>query len=365
MCKKQLPACGNKKELNFQKPLSLIHVTRHELSPFQAKAMNFLVYLHVTNKYNYNSEHSPSQEMLPLFSEDQKKGKYQIPLTYMKKELGINTRNKSHLVKQIEGLACTGMRFKIVEINDEKNTHKYKVSGSMSYLDVIEVKGEYVTYTLGEAYQAHIDELVSNSNTRYAYLNLGLVSQLKSKFSIGLYELLHGYSNGRFPKIRLTLLSDLLGFPRDYLTDMHKLKEKVLSPAIKELNDTKEMFVNYEIFDEAGTKLIKFNKSICIEAQVANDDKNFFLWLANKKNPDAKNKEGYANKLKKEHEQGNIENIERLKQEFEEETNPEIFTLDYILLKEIGVPIKNSYIQMNSGYFRKYKIGRASCRERV
>lgn len=344
---------NKKSELSFKKPLSLIHVTRHGLNPFQAKAMNYLVYIHVTNRYLHNNEYNPSPELLPLFGEEQKKGRYLIKFSDLTKALKLNTRNKAHLVKEIEGLACTGMRYKEVEINDEKNTHKYTRSGSMTYLDTIEVKGEYVAYTLGEAYQIHIDELISNVNTRYAYLNLDLVSQMRSKYSIALYEILNGYSDGRFPKIKLTLLSELLGFSREYISDIYQLKRRVIEPAIKELNETNEMHVTYEIFEENGKKLIKFNKISCIDALPS--QKDFFLWLANKKNPEAKNKEAYANKLRQEYEAGNLQDFDNFKTQYDEELNPELLTFEYVIKKELNVSISEIYIQMKGKYYEKYE----------
>ncbi|MGE4456723.1 MAG: replication initiation protein [Arcobacteraceae bacterium] len=346
-------------ELNFQKPLSLIHVTRHELNPFQAKALNYFVYLHVTNKYlNNNNNYNPSPELLPLFGEEQKKGEYLIRFSDLTKTLKINTRNKAHLVKEIEGLACTGMKYKEVEINDEKNTHKFTRSGSMSYLDTIDIKGEYISYTLGNKYQVHIDELISNSSTRYAYLNLGLISQLRSKYAIALYEILNGHSDGRFPKIKLTLFSELMGFPKEYLLDVYKLKEKVIKPAVRELNETREMIVTYDIFEESGIKLIKFNKKSCI-IDVQQPNKDFFLWLTNKKNPDAKNKEAYANKLRQEYEAGNLQDFDNFKTQYDEELNPELLTFDYIIKKELNVPISEIYIQMKGKYYEKYETLRS------
>ena len=73
------------------------------------------------------------------------------------------------------------------------------------------------------------------------------VTQLKSKYSIRLYELLIAWREvGKMPQIELSDFREKLGIDADEYVRMSDFKIRVLEPSIKQINEHTDIIVTYE-----------------------------------------------------------------------------------------------------------------------
>ena len=103
------------------------------------------------------------------------------------------------------------------------------------------------TATLEVTFAPDVVPLITRLEQHFTSYQLKQVIQLKSKYSIRLYELLIAWREvGKVPQIELSDFREKLGIDADEYVRMSDFKVRVLEPSIKQINEHTDILVTYE-----------------------------------------------------------------------------------------------------------------------
>lgn len=103
------------------------------------------------------------------------------------------------------------------------------------------------TATLEVTFAPDVVPLITRLEQHFTSYQLKQVTQLKSKYSIRLYELLIAWREvGKVPQIELSDFREKLGIDADEYVRMSDFKVRVLEPSIKQINEHTDIIVTYE-----------------------------------------------------------------------------------------------------------------------
>ena len=207
--------------------ISLSPVSKH-LSTIQYKYYDILL---------YNAKE--------IIAKTGKTDKFEIKMSKLKKMAGDNTtqnkRSKEYLIKLMD-LTCT--------YNILGKEGKMEQNGIFALVAGIDIKTKPGTVIYSFPHQV-IEVLVEGL---FAKIDMSLIKEFKSKYSIKLYELCKDYENSpRFPEITMDKLGRLLDYEYDRI---ERIKSCVLNPAIEEINnnDNVGFFVRYALLKSSENK---------------------------------------------------------------------------------------------------------------
>ena len=184
-----------------------------------------------------------------MIAKNGKTDKFKIKLSTLKKMAGDdnrtqNKRTKEYLTKLMD-LSCT--------YNILGKEGKMEQNGIFALVAGIDIKTKPGTVIYSFPHQV-IEVLVEGL---YAKIDMSLIKEFKSKYSIKLYELCKDYENSpRFPEISIEKLGRLLDYKYDRI---ERIKSCVLNPAIEEINKNEKVdfFVRYAILKSSENKQFK------------------------------------------------------------------------------------------------------------
>lgn len=117
------------------------------------------------------------------------------------------------------------------------------------------------TATLEVTFAPDVVPLITRLEQHFTSYQLKQVTQLKSKYSIRLYELLIAWREvGKVPQIELSDFREKLGIDADEYVRMSDFKVRVLEPSIKQINDHTDIKAEYEQH-KRGRSIIGFSFS--------------------------------------------------------------------------------------------------------
>ena len=103
------------------------------------------------------------------------------------------------------------------------------------------------TATLEVTFAPDVVPLITRLEQHFTSYQLKQVIQLKSKYSIRLYELLIAWREvGKVPQIELSDFREKLGIDADEYVRMSDFKVRVLEPSIKQINEHTDITASYE-----------------------------------------------------------------------------------------------------------------------
>jgi len=184
---------------------------------------------------------------------------FSISLKELKNILNVseNDKHNNYYKKLLKKLYNTTVMYNILD--------KDKIINGMAHLldnldFKIDTKTKEVTvfYTIPLIIKKSLISIIhGDPEALYARINLAIIKGLKSKYSIILYELCIDYQNAEVPEMSIMQFKQIFGIygKKTYDTFFFKIRERVLDPAIKELNENPniEFTVNYELFKKANT----------------------------------------------------------------------------------------------------------------
>lgn len=107
--------------------------------------------------------------------------------------------------------------------------------------------------------------------------DLKYIINMKSEYSIRIYELLKQYEKVGSRTFDLKELREVLEVPKSYLYS--NMKRKVLNVAMKEINELSDIYINFEeIKPSRSVTGLKFN--IIANIDNSQDDKRFLKWVS-------------------------------------------------------------------------------------
>ena len=165
---------------------------------------------------------------------------HRVSIAELAEKLGFKSRNQEHLKEMLKALTeCT------VEWNT-LGKDKKEVWGVASLLASAEIEKGICTY----AFAPHLRLKLYNPRV-YAKLNLRLQNRFTDRHALILWEVCFDYfdtarSYGETPFIPLEKFRELMGVAADRYPEFKTLNQCVIKPAVKEINDLTNFFVEVE-----------------------------------------------------------------------------------------------------------------------
>jgi len=165
---------------------------------------------------------------------------HRVSVVELAEKLGFNSRNQEHLKDMLKALTeC------IVEWNTLGKDQK-QVWGVASLLASAEIEKGICTY----AFAPHLRLKLYNPRV-YAKLNLRLQNRFSDRHALILWELCFDYFDaardaGETPFIPLAKFRELMGVVDDVYPAFKTLNQCVIKPAVKEINELTNFFVEVE-----------------------------------------------------------------------------------------------------------------------
>ncbi|MFO7642179.1 MAG: replication initiation protein [Candidatus Competibacteraceae bacterium] len=201
---------------NLKKHIAAIHIN-NRLTLTQRKASNVLLY----NAY---------ENLLTARV-------HRIRVKDLAEAIGFNTHNLEPLKEALKTLARTVLEWNIL---DENGAHEE--CGATTLLAQAVIKGGFCTY----AYSPDLCEKLYRPEI-YALLNLSIQRKFSSGYALALYENCLRYRRiGTTGWIGLDNLKRLLGLGENdaYYQDFRKFNDKIIKPAVRQVNETSDLFLD-------------------------------------------------------------------------------------------------------------------------
>ena len=165
---------------------------------------------------------------------------HRVSVVELTEKLGFNSRDYDHLKRTLESLVEYIVEWNVL------GKDKKQIWGVASLLASAEIENGICTYS----FAPHLRYKLYNPRI-YTKLNLRLQNRFTSRYALILWELCFDYfdtarNQGETPFISLEKFRELMGIaPDDYPIFKH-LNHRVIKPAIKEINELPNFFVEIE-----------------------------------------------------------------------------------------------------------------------
>ena len=216
----------------LQKPSGIIAI-RVDLNTIQRKFYNALLY-------------TAKQDL----KKDINKNEFTVTLTDLKTMLrkdGEADKNNSYYIAKLKELKRKDAEYNILG----KDQNDWDIEGIVSLVSDLRIKKHkktdrvVITFELANI----IKRALIDPEGIYANINLVIVAGLKSRYAIILYELVKDYEKVEIPEMTIEDFRKLFNVENKYSGRMDNLRNKVLEPAIRELNGNEnvDFLVSYEL----------------------------------------------------------------------------------------------------------------------
>lgn len=173
---------------------------------------------------------------------DPKIQEFKARFSEVKKFAGLaNETNSKYIKSNLKTLQETAVEYNIL------NKDKEEEWGQFSLLSEVKIKheDEFIYFAFPPTIMHNI-----KMPSVYALLNIGIISSLRSKYSIAIYELLQDYKKIGKIKLNLYTFKKLAGILDGQYDIFTTFKSKVLDVAINEINDKTDLRVSYTLEKE-------------------------------------------------------------------------------------------------------------------
>lgn len=213
------------KQLIMKKPSAMIQTNVRGLTTSQRKIINSLIFL---------AQKTGSQD------------EYSTTISKLKKLCDIRSTENVDLKKRLGELIDISIEFNYL------NKDKQDVWSAMSLLAEASIIAE--TGEVKFAFPPTINKRIIHP-ALYAPLDIVLIADFKSSYSIILYEFLRDYLGApSVPKITIQQLRDMFGLEENQYTLFYDFKRYVLKKAVKEINTKSDIKCEYDLIKEDGKK---------------------------------------------------------------------------------------------------------------
>ena len=150
---------------------------------------------------------------------------HNISISSLKNRLWFNSSNDKYLKESLRKLITTAVEFNLLW----KDKEDWEASSLISSV-------RFRSWVCHYSFSPLLREKLHKPNI-YSKLNLNLIKLFSSKYSLCLYELAIDYMKIKCtPFIPLDIFKKLMGVEKNKYSEFKRLKQRVISPAIKELN---------------------------------------------------------------------------------------------------------------------------------
>lgn len=175
--------------------------------------------------------------------------------------------NHKQLITNLTNMDKTKVEFGLLN----EGNHIWNIDTLIDYTDDEDRENSIISITLSE----ELVNMITNYKDSYCRLNFALENTFQSGYTIRLYENLKKFTNRKknfrfFPEISIDMFKKLMGIESDKYRRIAHLKEKVIDPATKDVNDFTDISVDYEI----RTKIVNKEKKHFIKFDISFRRKN-------------------------------------------------------------------------------------------
>ena len=165
---------------------------------------------------------------------------HRVSVAELAKSLGFNSHNEDYLKETLEALVDCIVKWNVLG-KDKKERW-----GVAALLASAEIESGICTYS----FAAHLRYKLYNPRI-YTKLNLRLQNRFTSRYALILWEICFDYfdtarNHGETPFIPLDTFKELMGIALDDYPTFKTLNQRVIKPAIKEINELTNFFVEIE-----------------------------------------------------------------------------------------------------------------------
>ena len=165
---------------------------------------------------------------------------HRVSVAELAKSLSFNSHNEDYLKETLEALVDCIVKWNVLG-KDKKERW-----GVAALLGSAEIENGICTYS----FAAHLRYKLYNPRI-YTKLNLRLQNRFTSRYALILWEVCFDYfdtarNHGETPFIPLNTFKELMGIALDDYPTFKTLNQRVIKPAIKEINELTNFFVEVE-----------------------------------------------------------------------------------------------------------------------
>ena len=165
---------------------------------------------------------------------------HRVSVAELAKSLGFNSHNEDHLKETLKSLVDCTIEWNILGKDKDEEW------GVASLLASARIKDGICTY----GFAPHLRLKLYNPRI-YTKLNLRLQNRFTSRYALILWEVCFDYfdiarNQGETPFIPIEIFRELMGLERDEYPVFKVLNRDVIKPAIKEINELTNFFVEVE-----------------------------------------------------------------------------------------------------------------------
>ena len=165
---------------------------------------------------------------------------HRVSVAELAKSLSFNSHNEDYLKETLEALVDCIVKWNVLG-KDKKERW-----GVAALLGSAEIENGICTYS----FAAHLRYKLYNPRI-YTKLNLRLQNRFTSRYALILWEICFDYfdtarNHGETPFIPLNTFKELMGIALDDYPTFKTLNQRVIKPAIKEINELTNFFVEVE-----------------------------------------------------------------------------------------------------------------------
>lgn len=191
---------------------------------------------------------------------------YTISVKDFCSSLGLNDSNRDYIV----GL-CKKLLRQVFEIEQEDGDYLgYTIFSKMHYKH----KKQEITMGFNDEMRPYLLNLKNFTKIE----NVEYIKQFESKYAIRIYALLKDYRKMTYRDMEIEALHKMLQLPKSY-QNYARLKEWVLEPAMREINEKSDLFISrIEEIKKERKKVLKIRIHFGLQSRkVADDTLNYLI----------------------------------------------------------------------------------------
>lgn len=229
----ELTKMGNIMEI-LKKHSALVSITNKELSITQRKSLN--VFYSTAKKALENGQKTGNE--------------YTIEVIEVERLLGLKKDFRKYLLDELWKITKLEVEYNIFEKDKKIEWGKFGLLSNDLKITYDENGKGILHYRLA----GKIEENLIMPNV-FAKVDLELIRELKSKYSVPFYELLEDYKNVNVPKMTIQEFKNFLGIKEDEYKLFADLKKRVIEVIKDEINTKTAFTIDYEL-KKTGRKVI-------------------------------------------------------------------------------------------------------------
>ena len=166
---------------------------------------------------------------------------HRIPVSQLVDMIGYDSNDIARIKVLLKALTNTVIEW---DIMNEAGKREWGVSALLASADIIDGVCTY-------AYSPHLRAKLFNPQF-YVLLDIDIVRRFQSGYALALYENCARYRRlGQTPSFPVEIIRALLGARDPYYDDYRKLNERVIQPALREVNAVTDLALTLEVKREA------------------------------------------------------------------------------------------------------------------